>query len=148
VERFASRVTAMFGTESWRDVYQARKQELLTGAEQRDELLNLMRWRLEKVLDYRATHSFNMKNTKGTDLYEMIFATDHLAGEKIMSDIYTKAAMKQPQMRAEAAAKLDAEREERSGVLSLFPPLPKAIKAVPSYKHEPPRPPYQLTPDK
>lgn len=145
-ERFAKRVTAMFGTEAWRDVYEARKQGTLTGAQQRDELLNLMRWRLEKILGYGATHSFNMKNTKGIDLYEMIFATDHLAGEKIMSHIYTKAAESQPQMRAAAVAKLDAEREELSGVQSLFPPIPKKFKTVPHYKHEPARQPFQLPP--
>lgn len=143
-ERFAGRITAMFGTDSWKDVYQARKQGFLTGAEQRDELLNLMRWRLETVLGYGATHSFTMKNTKETPLYEMIFATDHLAGEKIMSDIYAKAAVKRPQMRAEAVARLEADREDRSGVLSLFPPMPKSVKTVARYKHEPPRQPYQL----
>ena len=66
VERFADRITAMYGTEEWRDAYLGRLWHLLTGAELRDELLNLMRWRLEKVLGYRVTHSFEMKNTRGS----------------------------------------------------------------------------------
>ncbi|MGW4291673.1 three-Cys-motif partner protein TcmP [Micromonospora chersina] len=143
-ERFADRVTAMFGTAEWRDAYRARQEGLLGPAELRDELLNLMRWRLENLLGYKATHSFQMKNTRGSDIYEMVFATDHDAGEKIMSHIYRMAAEAQPRMRAEAVAKLEAEREEKSGILSLLPPMAKVINSVPSYKHEPPRPPYQL----
>jgi hypothetical protein len=55
-----------FGTDLWRDAYFARKRSLITGAELRDELLNLMRWRLENVLGYKATHSFGMRNTKAS----------------------------------------------------------------------------------
>jgi three-Cys-motif partner protein len=146
-ERFAARVNAMFGNDLWRDAYAARKQGLLTGAELRDELLNLMRWRIEKDLGYRTTHSFAMKNTKGTDIYEMIFATDHSAGEKIMSHIYGKAAQAQPRMRADAVAKMEAEKEEKSGIMSLFGPLPRLIDTAPHYKHEPPREPYRLAGD-
>jgi hypothetical protein len=143
-ERFAQRITAMFGTDVWRDAYSARQRALITGAELRDELLNLMRWRLENVLGYKATHSFGMRNTKGIEIYEMVFATDHDAGEKIMSHIYRTAAAAQPKMRAEALAKLEAERDEKSGILSLLPPVAKEIDAVPRYKHEPPREPYEL----
>ncbi|WFE46369.1 three-Cys-motif partner protein TcmP [Verrucosispora sp. WMMD1129] len=146
-ERFAKRVTAMFGTEVWRDAYEARQQGRLSAAELRDELLNLIRWRLENILGYKATHSFQMKNTRGADIYEMVFATDHDAGEKIMSHIYRMAADAQPRMRAEAVAKVEAEREEKSGVLSLIPPMAKVINTVPRYKHEPPREPYRLPAD-
>jgi three-Cys-motif partner protein len=147
VDRFADRITAMYGTEDWRDAYLARGRGLLTGAELRDELLNLMRWRLEKVLGYRVTHSFGMKNTRGMPLYNMVFATDHQAGERIMNHIYGKAAEVRPQMQAEAAARLQAEKEEKSGKLGLFPPLPKAVKPEELYTHQPPVPPFQLSPD-
>jgi hypothetical protein len=69
----------------------------------------------------------------------MVFATDHDAGEKIMSHIYRTAAEAQPKMRAEALATLEAEREEKSGILSLLPPVARVINAMPRYKHEPPR---------
>ena len=115
VERFADRITAMYGTEEWRDAYLAPAMALLTGAELRDELLNLMRWRLEKVLGYHVTHSFEMKNTRGAPVYNMVFATDHPAGERIMNHIYGKAAQVRPQMQAEAAAKLQEAKEEESG---------------------------------
>jgi hypothetical protein len=103
-----------------------------------------MRWRLEKVLGYRVTHSFGMKNTKGRPLYNMIFATDHPAGEKIMNHIYGKAAGAGPQMQAEAAAKLQEEKEEKSGTPGLFPPIPKAVKPDDIYVHQPPVDPFRL----
>lgn len=146
-ERFARRVTAMFGTDMWREAYIARQEDKLTGAELRDELLNLMRWRLEKVLGYKATHSFRMRNTRGVDLYDMIFATDHDAGKRIMRHIYSKAVEAQPRMRAEVVAKLEAEKKEKLGIVPLFPPIPKATDTAPRYEHEPPRPPYQLSTD-
>jgi hypothetical protein len=147
VERFAERITAMYGTDDWRDAYIARQTGLLSGAELRDELLNLMRWRLEKVLGYRVTHSFGMKNTGGRPIYNMIFATDHPAGEKIMNHVYGKAAEAQPKMQAAAAAKLQAQKEEESDAPGLFPPLPKAVKPADVYVHQPPVLPYQLPPD-
>ena len=147
VEGFAGRITAMYGTEEWRDAYDGRRRNLLTGAELRDELLNLMRWRLEKVLGYRVTRPFEMKNTKGGPLYNMILATDHPAGERIMNHIYGKAAEVRPQMQAEAAAKAQEEREEKLGTPGLFAPLPKTVEPDDLYIHQPPTPPYQLPAD-
>lgn len=147
VERFAERITSMYGSEDWRDAYIARGRELLSPSELRDELLNLMRWRLETVLGYHATHSFGMKNTRGGPIYNMVFATDHPAGEKIMNHIYGKAARIRPRMQAEAAAKLLSEKEEKAGTPGLFPPIPKAVPADDLYVHEPPNPPYQLADD-
>jgi three-Cys-motif partner protein len=147
VERFAERITAMYGSEDWLDAYTARRRGWLSGAELRDELLNLMRWRIEKMLGYRVTHSFGMKNTRGTEIYNMVFATDHPAGEKIMNHIYGKAAQTQPRMRAEAAAKLQAEKEEKSGATGLFAPLPRAVESTRLYAHQPPWPPFRLPPD-
>lgn len=146
IERFAERITAMYGTEDWRTLIVARRKRLLSGAQLRDELLNLMRWRLEKDLGYRATHSFGMKNTRGIELYNMIFATDHDAGQKIMRHIYGKAAEVRPQMQAEAAAKLQAEKEEESGMVGLFDPIPVA-RTEEIYVHQPPTEPYQLPAD-
>jgi len=147
IDRFADRITAMYGSNEWRKPYAARRMNLLTGSGLRDELLNLMRWRLEHDLGYRVTHSFGMKNTRGHEIYNMVFATDHPAGEKIMNHIYGKAAEAQPFMQAEAAAKAQAEKEEKSGTPGLFPPLPKPVEYVKLYQHRPPWPPYQLPDD-
>jgi len=147
VERFTGRITAMYGSEVWRDAYTARRRGALTGTDLRDELLNLMRWRIEKMLGYRVTHSFGMKNTRGGPVYNMVFATDHDAGERIMNHIYGTAAQAQPHMRAEAVAKLEAQKEERSGAMGLFAPLPRTVRDRELYEHQPPVPPYRLPPE-
>jgi three-Cys-motif partner protein len=147
IERFAGRITAMYGSDDWREPYARRLSGKLSGSGLRDELLNLMRWRLERMLGYRVTHSFGMKNTRGHEIYNMVFATDHAAGEKIMNHIYGKAAEVQPFMRAEAAAKVQAEKEEKSGTPGLFSPPPRHVDYVRLYQHQPPWPPYQLLDD-
>lgn len=147
VERFADRITAMYGSEDWRDAYVARSRELLSGGELRDELLNLMRWRMENLLGYRVTHPFEMKNTRGTPLFNMIFATDHPAGERIMNHIYGTAAQERPRMQAEAAANTQEAKEEKLGTPGLFAPMPKTIKPDNLYVHQPPTRPYRLPAD-
>lgn len=146
-ERFTGRISAMYGSDEWLDLYDARRRGLLSGEDLRDELLNLMRWRLETELGYRITHSFGMKNTRGAPLYNMVFATDHPAGERIMNHIYERAAEAQPQMRAEAVAILQAKREDKSGEIGLFPPIPRAVRSTALYEHQPPTPPYRLPAD-
>jgi hypothetical protein len=117
---------------------------LLTAEQSRHHLLNLMRWRLEHDLGYRATHSFEMKNTNNVPVYNMIFATDNDAGERIMKHIYGQAAEAQPRMRQEARALLQAKHEEGKGLYSLFPPEPRPVKGSALYEPEPPTQPYWL----
>ena len=81
----------------------------------RDELLNLMRWRLENVLGYRVTHSFRMRNTRDLAIYNMVFATDHLAGEKIMSHIYRTAAEAQPKCEPKQSPSFERARKRSPG---------------------------------
>jgi len=115
----------MFGCSDWQKAYAACKAGDLTPTALREELVNLMRWRLETELGYAVTPSFEMKNLGGVPLYTMIFATDNATGNKVMSWIYDKAAKAQPQMKVEALAKRQAGRDERTGVLGLFePPVP------------------------
>ncbi|MGH3873520.1 MAG: hypothetical protein ACRDSR_18750 [Pseudonocardiaceae bacterium] len=40
----------------------------------RDELTNLMRWRLEKTLGYGFTHTLRLTNVNGGPLYDMILS--------------------------------------------------------------------------
>jgi three-Cys-motif partner protein len=106
------RATRLFGREDWRAIYELRLADQLSGAEAREEYVNLMRWRLERELGYRFTHPFELKNTRGATLYHMIFATDHDAGTRIMESIYASAAQKMPEMHKEA-------RDRASGQLAL-----------------------------
>lgn len=147
VERFTQRITDMYGTDAWHLAYEDRCRGMLTASELRNELLNLMRWRLERVLGYSVTHSFEMKNTRGGPLYNMVFATDNGTGEKIMKYIYGKAAERRPLMQAEAAARLQEEKEQETGALGLFPPVARAVKPDQLYSHQPPTPPYGLSSD-
>lgn len=143
IEDFTARVDALFGSTDWRVIHQARLDGVLTAEQRRDELVNLIRWRLENDLGYAATHAFAMFNVSGVPLYTMIFATSNPTGEKIMGHVYDKAARLRPQMQAEAAAKRRSAREAQAGTLSLFDidPVQRATDA-PLYRHFPPTPPW------
>lgn len=95
------RATRLYGSDEWRPIYRRRKAGEISAAEARAEYVNLMRWRLERALQYGAAHAFELRNSKGP-LYHMIFATDHAAGTRIMSSIYAKAAKQLPEMYREA----------------------------------------------
>lgn len=148
-ERFADEVSDMFGTRQWQDILHGRQQELLDAARFRDELRNLMRWRLETELGYKWTQVLNVVNTSGTPLYDMIFATDHDAGHKIMHHVYTKAAREQPEMRQQARALRRQQRDEAQGITGLFdtaevPAGPAQGQSSSLYEHHPPWEPYRL----
>lgn len=109
----AERPTRLFGTEAWRTIYDARRGGDIEGSEARNRFVNLMRWRLEEDLGYEWTHPLEIKNLKGNPIYHMILATDNQAGTDIMSDLYTGAAKRIPQMREEALAQRRAVEQER-----------------------------------
>lgn len=151
--KFAERVTAMYGSEEWIDIIQARRSNLLSPADVRTELINLMRYRLEWVLGYKTTHTFTMKNTHGNDLYTMIFATDHDAGDRIMRSIYGKALGRHEQMRQDAHARQKYKRAEElnraDGVAGLFDISIDQVHAKPVaddrvYEHHPAWEPFRL----
>lgn len=146
-EAFVARVDALYGSRDWEPIYTAWAEETLAPADFRSELVNLMRWRLERVLGYASTHTFEMKNTNGSPIYTMIFATDNYTGDKIMRHIYGKAAEKRPRMQGEAAALMQEKRENKSGVFGLFPAIAKVIGPDKLYEHEPPVLPYGMTVD-
>ncbi len=152
-EKFAQRLDEVFGTDEWRHFVEARRRGLLTGADVRDEFSNLMRWRLQTVLGYHETHAFTMKNTSGHELYDMIFASDHPVGDKIMRHLYGKALARHEQMRKEALAlrrQLRAEKKRRDAgedaLFSLDPSMIEVEKVEDNrvYTPEPPREPFRL----
>lgn len=152
-EKFADRITAMYGSEDWVAITEGRRLELLSPADMRAELINLMRYRLEHVLGYKTTHAFTMKNTGGQDLYTMIFVTDHDAGARIMRSIYGKALGRHEQMRHDARARLNHKRAEEvnqaNGVDGLFDIPIEQVRAKPVsddqvYQHQPPWEPFRL----
>ncbi len=79
-----------------------------------------MRWRLESILGYTFTHTLRLTNAQGTPLYDMIFATDHVVGNKIMQSVYAAAAARFPSMRREARARWRDRQDRRAGTDGLF----------------------------
>lgn len=128
------RITAMFGTDVWSEIYQARVREELDPPKARMEYVNLMRWRLETELGYRRTHPFEVHNEQGRPIYHLIFATDHEAGDKIMSHLYSRALTEFPKRRQHAI-------DQRTGRLRLFDDTEYATQPD-EYRYEAPWPPY------
>lgn len=157
--KFGDRMTNMFGSEDWFPIVRGRRGGQLTPAETRSELVNLMRWRLQNTLGYRATYPFTMYNTGGQEIYHMIFVSDHPAGDRIMRDLYSQAQAEQPVMREHALLirRVDRmnKRDQQQGAEALFTfdarDIPKPTSSprqpVARYQPEPPRPPYQLPTD-
>lgn len=140
-EKFAERVTAMLGTDAWRAAYEARRSGAIDGEQFRDELTNWMRWRLERDLGYRHTHAFELRNEQGGPVYSMVFATDHAAGNNIMSHLYARAAERHPQMREEALALRRAQQEEQGGrQMGLFQPMVRQSSIPAEDLYRPARP--------
>ncbi|MGA4993873.1 three-Cys-motif partner protein TcmP [Nonomuraea bangladeshensis] len=146
-DNVAEQMTSMFGTEQWYDALLATREGDLTGAEFRDELTNLMRWGLERQLGYKTTRVFKVKNTRGSEIFDMIFATDHWVGDKIMKAVYSKAQSQQQGLRERARQQRKQSRQEQDGLVGLF----DVDEALPSRDHGytistadvPARPPYR-----
>ena len=119
-EEDALKLTQMYVTEQWTAIYRARVAGELAPADAREEYVNLMRWRLQEVLGYRWTHPLEIFNERGHSIYHMIFATDHAAGDRIMTSLYNRAANEFPAMRQAARQRRARLAEEAAGVQSLF----------------------------
>ena len=135
-EGFAKRVDALYGTTEWRRIQAARRNDLISPEGYRDEMINLLRWRLERVLGYQLTARIPMRMPNGMPIYDMLFATDHPLGNTIMTHLYRRAAEREPQMRQDAKAHTKRQKEELAGVQALFEMAPVAI-SVDSLSWEP-----------
>jgi three-Cys-motif partner protein len=145
-QRAEQQVTDLFGSPEWRPILQGRRSSALDAEQTRTELTNLMRWRLEKTLGYKFTHALRLTNLQGVPLYDMIFATDHEVGDKIMRSVYGTAAAKFPRMRAEIRARNRDALESSLGQGGLWT-TSELLDGAPlntseSYKRLPPTSPY------
>ncbi|EHB54018.1 hypothetical protein MycrhDRAFT_4481 [Mycolicibacterium rhodesiae JS60] len=109
---YATRVDAMFGTDQWRELWYARRDDVIDGAQFRAELVNLMRWRLEQVLGYQTTIPLEFTNTTGHPIYTVIFATSNDTGLKIMTDVFAKHGVALERMRKVAKAERQIAKED------------------------------------
>ena len=124
---FAERVDELYGTSDWRRIQTARDAKLITAEDYRDEMVNLLRWRLERELGYQHTARIPMRMPNGVPIYDMLFATDHPIGEKIMTHLYRKAAEREPKMRQDAKARSRKKKDELAGRLALFDLDPSTV---------------------
>lgn len=125
---FAERVDALYGGDHWRRIQRAREGQVISAAEYRDEMVNLLRWQLEQDLGYKITARIPMRMPSGMPIYDLVFATDHPVGEKIMTHLYRKAAERNGQMRQEAKALAKNKRDEDRGQAALFDLEPSSIQ--------------------
>ncbi|EUA08510.1 hypothetical protein I546_4522 [Mycobacterium kansasii 732] len=96
---YAQRVDRMFGTPQWRELWLARRDQVLNAEQFRNELVNLMRWRLEKELGYATTIPLEFTNTTGHPIYTVIFASANATGNKIMESVFAKHGVALEKMR-------------------------------------------------
>jgi three-Cys-motif partner protein len=127
VIHYEQTLTDLFGCCDWEPIVQARRDGVISGRNAREAFANLMRWRLKHDLDYEHTHILEFFNSQGTPVYHMIFVTDNAAGNKIMRELYDKAARRNQTMRDELKAR-------RGGTPTLFP----TGDILPDYSPEPP----------
>ncbi|WP_037084199.1 three-Cys-motif partner protein TcmP [Prescottella equi] len=120
VQEYADRIDRMYGTAQWRELWRAREAGSLSGASFRGELVNLMRWRLERVLGYKTTLPLEFTNENGNPIYTVIFATSNDTGAHIMNSVFSKHGVALANMRNMSKAAKRLEREEDAGEFSLF----------------------------
>lgn len=135
-DAFATRVDALYGSTDWRRIQAARDGDTITADDYRDEMVNLLRWRLEQVLGYGMTARVPMRMLSGMPIYDMVFATDEPVGEKIMTHLYRRAAEREPGMRREAMARAMRRRDEESQQTTMFDVDPADI-SLSNYTWEP-----------
>ncbi|MFR9752584.1 three-Cys-motif partner protein TcmP [Nocardia sp. 004] len=117
---FRERVTRLYGTRNWLNIQEARETSVITADQYREEMTNFMRFRLAEALGYKYTNRIPMRMENGTTIYDMVFASDHYVGDKIMSHLYAKAAEREPAMQREARRLAKMDREHKAGTEGLF----------------------------
>ncbi len=131
-DKDAARATRLFGSDEWERIFRLRKdpESGVDGWAARKAYLNLLRWRLQAQLGYRWTHPLEVRNLHNRPVYEMVFATDHDAGTRIMSALYSRAEIQMDALMKDA-------RAEASGKPRLFP-LSQVPAPAPTYVYDPP----------
>jgi three-Cys-motif partner protein len=142
---FAGRVDDLYGVDDWRRIQGARDRDQISPDEYRDEMVNLLRWRLEQDLGYAATERIPMHMMGSRmPIYDMVFATDHPVGQKIMTHLYVSAARREPSMMAEVRQAVRDRKQAELRQTALFEPLPitddevaRAIEWTPTQPWDP-----------
>ncbi|QTI67388.1 three-Cys-motif partner protein TcmP [Gordonia polyisoprenivorans] len=113
---YAERVDRMFDTDQWRELWYARKDGVINAETFRAELVNLMRWRLERELGYSTTIPLEFTNTSGHPIYTVIFATANATGDKIMTSVFAKHGVALDKMRTAAKIERRIAKDDDEGL--------------------------------
>lgn len=120
-EAYRLRVTQLYGTSEWLHIQEALWQRQITASQYRAEMVNLMRHRLQNSLGYKFTQRIPMKmSTNKMEIFDMVFATDHEVGDKIMRHLYNEAAKREPEMMRRAKIAKEEKEQEDQGISGLF----------------------------
>lgn len=92
---YAERVTAMFGNDDWRDIYDRRRADSITAEQAREEYLQLYARGLRQlgyrhVQERQITKEPTRSGGRGGPMYFLLHATDNDAGETIMGHCFDK----------------------------------------------------------
>lgn len=138
---YAERIDRMYGTEQWREILCGRQRGLLSKSEWRLELVNLMRWRLERDLGYASTIPLAVPRGNGQVLYHMIFATDEKVGDRIMTHVLRNAGNALEQMKRDTKI---SQMNATTGLFDVEPDHLAAINRETSFSLHSPLPPWKL----
>ena len=119
-DKLSAKITMLFGSESWKAIDEQRQGGNLTASEARGLYLSLFRYKLERRLGYGKTMTIEMGNERGNPVYVLVFATDHRAGDRIMSSVFRQAREQSAEYRAELRERRQREREAKAGLQSMF----------------------------
>jgi three-Cys-motif partner protein len=119
-EAFIEQVTRMYGDEDWKRIQAARWRQDISARAYRAEMVNLMRVKLEYELGYKYSHRIPMQMHNKITIFDMVFATDHWAGDRIMRYLYNRAARNEPEMMRQAKSAKRQKESEARGEMGLF----------------------------
>ena len=92
--RHAEVLDRLMPGRDWRDVYQLRRERKISPSEAKDQYVELYRQGFE-TLGYRAfsraVQAPTIPGGKRRERHQLIFATEHQAGEKIMLDVFERS---------------------------------------------------------
>lgn len=85
----AARVTQMFGHARWHHVWERRRAGRLSAAQAREEYVRMYAEGLQG-LGYESVQERRITGDRGQPMYYLLFATDHRAGQSIMTYCFDK----------------------------------------------------------
>lgn len=119
-EAFIERVNLLYGDEDWKRIQAALWRRNITAPEYRSEMVNLMRIKLKYELGYKYSQRIPMQMHNKVTIFDMVFASDHDAGDRIMRHLYNRAACNEPEMMRQAKTAKQQRESEARGEMFLF----------------------------